>query len=549
MTASQQDILSTTTNLADTLQQLASALGLDQKSAIAWETADKLTYENANFDAERAANLDLPRIAFLLQPFRSVVRCRFYLPFSELADPEEEQHLLDIVQKGSNPTALDTFRQRIVGRRLVFDFQLDKRALLKGFNIKAPNAHLILYIFPEALFRFLSGRTTAGKPTDARIGLQALEQVLWPPSQRRKILLLVPAQEVALDGTYLAVAGGSAMVDLAKFSLAEPPDYDHLRTIYDQCRETVTWDESWLRRLTPPHLHVVAQGAETAGAADLADALRGHLVNLSLLYTANRTAEQPRGFVATYWDSQTRADMILSPPDDQSLEQPLKARVGLLYKAFRWAYESKWPRDRISFVQSTIAQELIRQPTKNAYQILANAGKTILNSLERRWDQFVRHTLAEYSEEKLALDKYAGETADTFAEQVAEMIKSVSDTMLAAIAALLGSFLAAGFNQNTFNSQIFTIGMAVYAVYVLLFPLAYNMSSQWLRYKALEDRITAILAGFRGDLGNTPVDTIEARWIKPGRKRFRRWFALTVAVYLLAIIFGLAAAFIVPQFI
>ena len=62
--------------------------------------------------------------------------------------------------------------------------------------------------------------------------------------------------------------------------------------------------------------------------------------------------------------------------------------------------------------------------------------------------------------------------------------------MLAAVGVLLGSFIAALF-QNSFNQTIFIIGMAVYAAYVFIFPLVYNMSYQWHRYKTIDKEFKA----------------------------------------------------------
>ncbi|MGD2077814.1 MAG: hypothetical protein PVH18_05500, partial [Chloroflexota bacterium] len=167
----------------------------------------------------------------------------------------------------------------------------------------------------------------------------------------------------------------------------------------------------------------------------------------------------------------------------------------------------------------------------------------------RRLAQFIREKEQAFSAEERALQDFAASTADAFSRQVSQMIKAVSDTMLAAIAALLGSFIAAGFGQNTFDAQIFTIGMVVYSLYVLLFPLLYNMGNQWIQYKTLEDSVDASYQRFANKLGDDRARDLAGKLIQRSRRRFRRWFILTVAVYLFAIVAGLAAAFWVPQIV
>ncbi|PXF55056.1 MAG: hypothetical protein C4B59_17600 [Candidatus Methanogaster sp.] len=127
------------------------------------------------------------------------------------------------------------------------------------------------------------------------------------------------------------------------------------------------------------------------------------------------------------------------------------------------------------------------------------------------------------------------------------MIKSLSDAMLAAVAVLLGSFIAALF-KDEFNPTIFTIGMVAYAVYVLIFPLFYNMRHQWERYQVLLDNFEERQLRFEDRLYQEKVSTIVGTQVTGSQRRFKRWFWATCAAYMVVIILAVVAALCVPGF-
>lgn len=543
-------------HLDQSLAELAELLGYERAAAVSWEGPERVVLDDQAYPAERAAGLDFGRLQALLQPIRMAVTCYFALQLSDLTEADPDQIILDVVRAAAKPEAVAIFQERIADcQTLILGFELDKARLLAAYEVAAPASRPILYIFPAALARFIAGQTPAGAPAPALACLQAFERYLWPKASQDKAVILAPGQELWLAGPRLALVGGVALENWQALAQpAEGPTAD-LAARYQRARDVVTWDDRWLAFLTPDHLALAEPEAgpfSEAAEALLADLL-GHQLNLILLYTANRTSGQAQALTAAFWDSQKRADLSLRSPaelaDQVELRPLFAAQAGQLLAAYQWVYDSEWPRDRLPFFQGLVAQELERRATANPYQALLEAAAGFLSGLKRRWDQFRLNKLKGYSADQRALNQYAVDVVAAYSAQIGELIKAVSETMLAAIAALLGSFIAAGFNQNTFDVQIFTIGMVVYALYVLLFPLAYNMSSQWMRYQALEDQVQASLTGFRDPLGPGPVAEIERLWIGPGRERFRLWFGLTIAVYLLAIAFGLAAAFLVPEII
>ncbi len=128
-----------------------------------------------------------------------------------------------------------------------------------------------------------------------------------------------------------------------------------------------------------------------------------------------------------------------------------------------------------------------------------------------------------------------GELVKTYGDHVSEIIERLSNTLLAAVGVLLGSFIASLF-RTEFNATIFSTGMWVYAVYVLFIPLLYNMSHQWGRYKRLKVNFKHRRRRFEEQLSRERVNAIigDEVWVSEGR--FEDWYWNTILIYFLLIL-------------
>jgi hypothetical protein len=526
------------------LHKFAQIIGEDPVTVVSWEEFDQIFFETQHFQASKATSIKLSQLMPLVNVFGEALTCQFSLHKKDLKSPDEYPVVLDVKQ-GINQSEITHFRQRIqTCQSLYFYFQIDKECLLKNLSISAQNCAFYLYFFPKALIHFLRGETTNGIPCNVQESLRVLEDNLWPENLNRKAVLLVLDWDIHVNGKYLAVIGGIHLLQWQEVIPTVAPDFERLNSIYDDCRESVAWDERWVMYLTPPRLRLDQSG-------DLGDpivsALQIHLLNLIVLFTANRTSGSEKEWCGTYADSICSKDMLLLSPAQKELESQILAHIDSLYEIFTWAYDSEWPRDRIPFVQSAISQELMHRPESDVYKSLLDKSETILTSLDRRWRQFIHQRIQTYSAEERELEDFVIKTVDAFAERVTTMVKAVSDTMLAAIAALFGSFIAAGFGSDNFNIFIFSIGMIAYSLYVLAFPLIYSMSNQWTYYKALQESMQAGLERFTDELGEDNVSDIVGNRLAQSNRRFKLWFFITIAVYFVAIILGLLSTTLVPK--
>ena len=151
-----------------------------------------------------------------------------------------------------------------------------------------------------------------------------------------------------------------------------------------------------------------------------------------------------------------------------------------------------------------------------------------------------------YVAEERDLETQVAETVDGFESQVSEMIQSLSATMLAAVAVLIGSFIAAAF-KDKFDERIFVIGVCAYMVYLLVFPGIYNMTHHLLRFGTADEIFQKRRGRFARILGDDATDRVIGEDIIKARRRFSIWFAVTAGTMLLVLFLSALAAAYIPR--
>lgn len=509
-------------NPSEALVTFGKLLGIGTETWKAQEELDKLTYDDPDFDCTKAINLTLDQIVPLINTYGNALMCHFIL--GELV-------VLEITPDINDEKLIEFRNQAHHSPTLRFELRLDKSKLIEKLQDELPpHCRLFLYLFPNALERFLYSE------------LKGLEQSLWGTETKHKVIILVPEHGIWLTGPYLAVLGGEQIENWRNEVPREPLDIEKVKKMYLTCRENLKWQESWLQHLTP--LHIKVEGK--ALPKDLiANALHVHLVNSIILYTADRTVgntDKPE--FSTYVKATQSVNLTLTNPKDQ-LKEEERDGVRSLLKMLEWTYEPQWSVDRLPLVQISVVQALYVADPHVRYRLLMHNAANIFDGLIWHWKAFIEGRVDAYMSEVRALEDYIGDTSQAFADQTEAMIKSLSDTMLAAVGVLLGSFIAALF-QNSFNQTIFIIGMAVYAAYVFIFPLVYNMSYQWHRYKTIDKEFKARHHRFEERLHPDKVKEIVGTNITESERSFKSWFIATLLAYIIVIILAIYAAIKVP---
>jgi hypothetical protein len=320
--------------------------------------------------------------------------------------------------------------------------------------------------------------------------------------------------------------------------------------MYQGCRDNLMWQEPYVRFITPLHLDL----AGTSEPRDpVTNALRVHGANLFLLYTADRTvtdrmvADVSGNLVAIYEGAGQSVPVATADPW-RMLPEDAAAGIADLFHLAHWIYEPRWLIDRLALAQLAIAQALAPPPAAGRTERLIEAAGNIFGNLRWHWKAFIEAKLEAYDAEVRRLKDDVSNAVWSFSDQITDMIKGLSETMLAAVGAVLGSIVAALF-RDKFNPTVFSIGMIAYAVYVAAFPLGFGMAHQYARYRSLKERFAARKSSYAEVLPADKVDEATARPILRSEQRYRHWFIATVIAYLVVILLSIAVALVAPSLV
>lgn len=135
-----------------------------------------------------------------------------------------------------------------------------------------------------------------------------------------------------------------------------------------------------------------------------------------------------------------------------------------MLRAADWCYrragtaEPDWVSDRLPFIQTRVAQTLEPHPEEGRLAALAHAMPYLLEGIEWHWKAFIEGKVGEYLTGVQQVETTVADTVTSFADRSASLAKSLSDTILAAVAVLIGSFIAAAFKEP-FDETLFRIGV------------------------------------------------------------------------------------------
>lgn len=453
------------------------------------------------------------------------------------------------------------------GLRLDLVLRIDKRRLLVGLPEDVQGN---LFLFTERLESFL------GKP------FPNLERWWRDDSADRfldRALVLVGTRDLHLQGPRLVIFAGEprTLVEWLQRPLEKSPPEGEEESkaaeptptaILEAAGRLLHWERDWLHHLTPLHLDLEAKAAgEGPVTADILNSLRVHRINLCILFTADRTrtvsrdsptpeladeptkpgnsgtgGKGPDDWMATYAGGQRQVDLCLQTPS-HTLPQESELAAQALTHLVRWTYIRKFQTDRLSFVQSSIAQALYTGAEENTedrrYDLLVQWSPTGWSDIQTRWKLFIESKIEEFTAQVQALEDHVANTMRAFASESATMIKNLTDAMLAAVAAVLGSFLAALLKQP-FDPGILALGVLLYTLYLLVFPLGYGMSQRWSAYRSLTQQFENRRTRFELRLYPEKVNEIVGTQFEDAKNRFVRWFVATLVAYL-----GVTAALLI----
>ena len=412
---------------------------------------------------------------------------------------------------------------------------LYKERLLELLGVEAPHTWIYLFIYGEALASMLSMPMVK---TEGREGL--LEQATGD----RKTLILLADRDIALAGPYLAVIGGSFLADWNAYCPQRPPRAGSVKRFHQRALDPcsgVSWASSPPERVTPLQLAVKCPPDQESDP--VVQSFLRKWVEMSLVYTANQSREKDGGVWLCSFLGERSVGRISA-----GVERVPQGSAKILGDLVRWTYApGHQESDRLTMLRSVFADAFSALRPEDNYSSLLRGMAHLNTTIRSGWDTFIKGKLREYFELRRQLEDLVEETQRSFQGHVQTLIKNMTDSMLAGVGVLVGSFLAATLGSG-FNADLFRLGVLVYAVYVAFFPGLIGLRT--VREQLDEDKKSyeRRLEGFIDRLSEKDVGklTEEGKIVEHSVGRFKFWHDVTAWIYAGTVLALLLAAWLVP---
>jgi hypothetical protein len=386
-------------------------------------------------------------------------------------------------------------------------------------------------------------------------GLDELEKIIWGDATEAR-RLLVGDIDLQRLGPVFQIIGGA---NLASPQAALPPLQEAVSASIVRMRadreEQISWDHLWVRGLTPVQLQL---DGEPAGS-HLEQLFATAYIQICLLYTCDRARRRP--YDSSGWQAEPeyqggQATVRVPVREAQSIGTPVTGAVTRGFAALvDWCYRlrdegvaSDWAADRLQFTQVRIAQVLQSVPETARLVALVGQITDVVTALDDQWRAFIEDRFGQYLDKERQLEGIVNDVVIAFGEKTTALAKSLSDTLLAAVAALIGSAIAAAF-KTPFNAALFRVGVLAYAGYVLIFPGLYGLGSQVGQFLEIGHNFEHERKRFNTLLGPQKTSQIVDNRVTRAKKRYWRWFGFTVTGYVIAIGGAIVAAVVVPSIV
>jgi hypothetical protein len=513
------------------LQQFGEALGI---RAVEWPVLERLgsvECRDREISRETVVALDASLVqsacAFYADSLRATIRFANddELLLSSTLEYSDIERFLD--ETAGNPT-------------YDLELTLDKDALITAWWGQRPGCRSFLFLFEPVLEALLNQ------------DLGQVEHTFFPTGQGEKAIFILPEREIFLDGPHLALVGGTALIDWESILPTAAVEDERAQRIYEDCRKNLTWQREWVQHLTPFHLALLrpqaaegtADSSETAGR--IVDLLHIHYANLALLFTAQRSEVGTPEIVSVYASASRVIRVPHRLPSAPVHEEEHHGSYDLL-AILSWAYDQFGQESRLALVQDIFVRELLAVDEPERGSALQRRSPTILAQLHWSWQSFVGDRVDAYLAQVREFESDVDRTVQGFADQLAALIKSLTDTMLGAVAAVLAALVAAAVN-DVFRLEIFALAVAAYAIYVFVFHVRFGLQFQRERFQALKDDFETRKRWFEERVPPEQVMKIVGDRIEESQTRWTRWYRTTKRAYwglLIVLVLSVVAAGVV----
>lgn len=502
------------------LLTLCGALDIERDQLVSWEQPE-IMHRQFSVSSQAVQRLDYETINRARQEYGTALSIEF-----------RTGDLIDL--RVDSSTAESAIRSFIAAAPTSHEvvIRLDKSALLSQLALSDPSIETRLFLFTDSLCRLL------------RRGPGIFESEIWQvPTKGLRILVI--DSETALVGPWLSIVS----LNVSMHEGPTPEEVARAQRIRAERDRHIGWDEGFVTALTPAHLRLTGESDNT----DLVALTGGQFVLLSLLYLCDRARARARtdGGREIRVEFRGQAHVAVIPIDDgvRLLDVDV-SDLSFVEELTGWVYSvdqatgSDWVADRLPFVQTRVAQLLEGRSEPARFKAFTESARYLVEGLEWQWRAFIEGRISAYLGNRKELEAVVGDTVIDFRERAGDLVKNLSESILAAVAVLVGSFIAAAFDKP-FNEDLFRIAMLAYGVYVLMFPGLLGGISSASRFRSAAADFDHRMISYRRLLGGEVDDAVDGR-VDEARVAYWRWFVVVSVLYVLVMLVALIAADKIP---
>jgi hypothetical protein len=364
-----------------------------------------------------------------------------------------------------------------------------------------------------------------------------------------KPIILIPEFEISLHGEKLEIIGGKHLENFqADSNLGIVSRNLNINTSYDDCRSVIKWQEKFVDFLTPWHFYLIDK---TESTNPIKNIIKKHFMNLFLLFTADISFYEndlQRGVITSRYLSENRTCEIshIKKESETSLnDENISSAINLL----NWAYDKNWNlSDRLSVVQIEIVETLANNQKEKIIDILLERIHQINDNVVWYWKSMMQEKISDFYNTTKMFDEFCNVTFNKISENLLSMQKSLTENVLAAIGILVGSIVATLLDINGLNEDIIKYSLWIYAAYLFIFALCYNMSLYSKKFKIISEQIEKNIKKYKSQIPKEKVEELIDIWqIESIKKTFVNRFFITIILFEFIIFFTILASKKLPE--
>ncbi len=503
----------------DTLLEFCRVLDIPTEDVKKRETPERIAL-STSVPVHRLKTITVERLEDLVSAFGSALGLTI--------GAEDARPLLRIRQGAPDTdiaTSLGEIRALPDDLELRVDVQINKRHVLHQIGLDLDQYYGLFYLFLDNLVKLL------------KAPLPDLDRTLFA-SAHTPTVVIVSDTEVVCRGALFTVVGAQSAQHLDDIL---PLPSMRLRQRIDRFQriapDSLNWVGFCLEHLTP--LHFICECVEEP-ADDLANILANRLLQLTIVYTANRSSIEGQQISALYASSEQSAPLALS---EMTLETKLQRDT---VRLITWL-QAVGEVDKLTMFQNVVAREIPRDDPAENFRAFVERLPNLLRETRWHYRVYLDGKITKHFEKVQLVNSHIADVTREISQTLDSVTKGLVDTLLASVGVVILTLLAS-LVENKTQGVIFRVGMWTYAIYLLLFQVFYRMGNLYHSYFLIVGESEQQLLPFKVALGEKKIGELTTS-LENRKRQFRQWYFATIGIYVLVILVILASGCFLPSVI